>query len=161
MWSTLSVLLLLALATQLVHYNRESLVIRPTIGPWLQNVYAGLGLKLAPPGDLDQYEIRLHVAPAIQGKIQIRATLANLADHVQPYPLVRLVLEDRWQEAVGNLIVEPRDYLAQAATGELMAPRQRVEAQIEVVDPGPTAESYKLDVCLRHSQGTLRCADDS
>ena len=161
MWSALSIVLLLALGTQLVHYNRESLVIRPTIGPWLQNVYSSVGLKLAPPGDLDQYEIRLHVAPAIQGKIQISATLANLADHVQPYPLVRLVLEDRWQEAVGNLIVEPRDYLAQAAASELMAPKQRVEAQIEVVDPGPTAESYKLDICLRHSQGTLRCADDS
>lgn len=160
-WGASSVLLLLALATQLVHYNRESLVIHATVGPWLQSAYASLGLKLAPPGDLEQYEIRLHVAPAIQGTIQISATLANMADHVQPYPLVRLVLEDRWQEAVGNLIVEPGDYLAQATTDELMAPKQRVEAQIEVVDPGPTAESYKLDVCLRHSQGTLRCADDS
>ena len=161
LWGGASVALVFALATQLIHYNRESLVINPTIGPWLQSVYQGFGMKLVPPGDLEQYEIRLHVAPAIQGTIQISATLANTADHVQPYPLVRLVLEDRWQEAVGNLIVEPSDYLAQTAGAELMAPKQRVEAQIEVVDPGPTAESYKLDVCLRHSQGALRCADDS
>lgn len=161
-WGGATLLLMLVLAVQLVHYNRDALLLHPTFGPWLQSAYASVGLRLVPPGDLSQYDIRLHVAPAIEGTIQISATLSNKADHVQPYPLVRLVLEDRWQEPVGALIVEPADYLAQAANATgLMAPRERVEAQIEVLDPGPDAQSYKLDVCLRHSQGRLLCADDS
>ena len=90
----------------------------------------------------------------------VRASVKNLADFAQPYPLLRLVLEDRWGEQVRAREFEPSEYLdPTVASDRLLDPAQQAGATIAIVDPGPDAEGFRFDVCLRGARGPVCAAD--
>ena len=94
------------------------------------------------------------------GTLKVRASLKNVASFAQPYPLLKLVLEDRWGERVREREFEPAEYLDPAtAPDRLLAPAQQATATISIVDPGPDAEGFRFDVCLRGSRGIVCAAD--
>ena len=49
--------------------------------------------------------------PATPGTLKVRASVKNLADFAQPYPQLKLVLEDRWGDQVRAREFEPSEYL--------------------------------------------------
>ncbi|HMD59250.1 MAG TPA: hypothetical protein VKG66_05640, partial [Steroidobacteraceae bacterium] len=58
--------------------------------------------------------------------------------------------------------LKPEEYLPPALAGlAFLAPSQRVDADVRVVDPGPDAASFEVDVCLSGTGGALHCANDS
>jgi len=74
--------------------------------------------------------------------------------------LLKLVLEDRWGERVREREFEPAEYLDPAtAPDRLLAPAQQATATISIVDPGPDAEGFRFDVCLRGHRGIVCAAD--
>jgi len=74
--------------------------------------------------------------------------------------LLKLVLEDRWGERVREREFEPAEYLDPAtAPDRLLAPAQQATATISIVDPGPDAEGFRFDVCLRGRRGIVCAAD--
>jgi hypothetical protein len=74
--------------------------------------------------------------------------------------LLKLVLEDRWGEQVRARAFEPAEYLdALIAPERQLAPAQQATATIAIVDPGPDAEGFRCDVCLRGAHGTVCAAD--
>ena len=82
------------------------------------------------------------------------------AHQAQPYPLLKLVLEDRWGERVREREFEPADYLDPAtAPDRLLGPAQQATATIAIVDPGPDAEGFRFDVCLCGRRGIVCAAD--
>lgn len=162
-WKILAGPLVLLLVIQLVHADRYALARHPRLGPALVGLYGALGIDLQPDWDLHAYEIlqwHLGSDPALPGTLKVRANLKNVAPFAQPYPLLKLMLEDRWGERVREREFEPREYLDPAtAPDRLLAPSQQATATISIVDPGPDAEGFRFDVCLRGRQGIVCAAD--
>lgn len=157
-----SVLLVLALAAQIVHHFRQDIVRRPQAGEILRRVYEAIGLPLSPDWDLDAFELRqwgptVDVAPG--SPLTVRASLTNRAGHAQPYPLLRLTFEDRFGAAVARRDFSPSEYLKSPpqATRQLAA-GETTEAELSVVAPGADAVGFRLDTCLREGAAQVRCA---
>jgi hypothetical protein len=154
--------LTLALAAQLIHYFRQDLVRHPQIGPLLSQVYGQLGLDLAPNWDPRAFEIRQwgdagHTAK--DGRMSVQASIRNTASFAQPYPLLRLELEDRFGGTVATRDFEPAEYLKAPVQGtRMLAPGGTADADLQIADPGEDAVGYRLNVCLRESAEILRCA---
>ncbi|AMN47830.1 hypothetical protein ACG33_12120 [Steroidobacter denitrificans] len=162
-WKILFLPLILVLAAQVIHANRAVLARHPRLGPPLTGIYRLLSLDLQPEWDLHAYEVRqwgIVSDPATPGMLRVRASIRNLAGFPQPYPLLKLVLEDRWGEQVRARNFEPAEYLDPGiAPDRLLAPAQTANATIVIVDPGPDAEGFHFDVCLRGSAGPVCAAD--
>ncbi len=163
-WGLGSAALLLALATQWVHFHRFDLVAQPALGPTVKEVYASVGIDVKPLGKVSDYDIEYWNAIGTAGdvpKLTVRGNLINKASRLRPYPLIRLVLEDRWGDRVGMRVFEPHEYLPVNITdNSFLAPDARVRTDITVVDPGSDAVGFKIDVCLRNERGTIACAED-
>lgn len=161
-WSLGSVALALVLAAQAVHYFRQDLVRHPQIGPPLRATYSQLGLSLLPNWDLAAFELRQwgnDANAAADGRMLVRASLTNHAAFAQPYPILRLQLEDRFGSTVAIRDFGPSEYLKDPSNAErLVAPGSSTEAELLLADPGREAVGYRLDICLRESARLLRCA---
>jgi len=165
-WPVIAAAAVLAavLAAQAVHHWRDGLVRHPVTGPWLLRAYAALGAELAPPVDLAAFELRQLGAasdPVQAGRIKVRASLVNHAPFAQPYPLLRLTLQDRFGSTIGARNLVPAEYLPGAAVGAsgLLGAAQRADAEVVFVDPGRDAVGFELDVCTEGDSG-LRCSAD-
>jgi predicted Zn finger-like uncharacterized protein len=162
-WKWLAAPLGLLLGLQAVHHYRAALARHPRIGAPLVGAYNALGLNLTPDWNLHAYEIRqwgIVSDPETPGALQVRASITNLADFAQPYPLLKLVLEDRWGDQVRARDFAPAEYLPPGVAAErLLAPAQKANAIIAIVDPGPDAEGFRFDVCLPGKKGAV-CAGD-
>jgi predicted Zn finger-like uncharacterized protein len=152
------------LALQLVNHYRADLVKQPSVGSLVQSAYAALGVVVLPRWDVRQYQILDWVATAEPssggiGGLRITARIKNLGPEYQPYPDVNLRLKDRWEAAVGGRVFAPAEYLA-ATPRKLMAPGETARAQLELVDPGPDAYGFDLDVCVEIETHVLSCRND-
>jgi hypothetical protein len=130
----------------------------------IKSAYSVLGVTVTPHWDIRQYQILDWVATAEpnthgQGSLKITAHIKNRGPQHQPYPSVHLELKDRWDSAVGSRVFAPREYLA-SASRDLMAPGETARAEIEVVDPGPDAYGFELDVCIEVETHQLSCGSD-
>lgn len=162
-WVAASALLALILTVQIVHHYRNDLAARPSWYNGLSRTYGFLGLPLTPNWDLRGYDVR-QLGAATNGSndnaIRVRISLANRTSNEQPYPILRLSLFDRFGKRVAARDLQPADYLhAVPEAGKLMSGGQRVDTEVAVLDPGPDASSFELDVCLAGARG-LRCAND-
>jgi hypothetical protein len=128
--------------------------------------YATLGMEIAPSWDVRQYEIIDWVATAEPdarglGSLKITARIQNHGPVPQPYPAVQLRLKDRYETKVGSRIFTPTEYLPRDTPPErLMSPGETARAQIEVVDPGPDAYGFELDVCIEVEASLVTCGTD-
>jgi predicted Zn finger-like uncharacterized protein len=157
-----AMLLIAALAAQAVHFWRDDLARDPLAGPWVLRAYQLLDLPLEPPSDLAAFELRQWGATsdtAQPDRLRLRASIVNRAAFAQPYPLLRLSLQDRFGNTIGVRDVSPADYLPGGATSpaHLLRPGQRADAEIVFLDPGRDAVGYELDLCLPAGDG-VRCA---
>ncbi len=159
------VALALLLVTQLVHFNRQNLVLNQTFGPVVSAFYGWFGVTLTPRWDLTAYSVKQLGAEAEGGEgtqLRVRLSVQNESPRVQPLPLLRLTLQDRYGNAVATRDLEPRDYLPpRAADQRLLEPDQRIDAELHVIDPGKAAIGFEIDACLRAEGGAIGCANDA
>jgi Protein of unknown function (DUF3426) len=162
-WAIILAPLALLLVAQIVHHYRAELARHPRLGAPLMTVYETLGLRLTPDWNLHAYGVKqwgVVMDPSAPGTLVVRASITNGAPFAQPYPLLKLVLEDRWGDQVRAREFEPAEYLDPGtAADRLLAPAQQTNATISIVDPGPDAEGFRFDVCLRGSAGPVCAAD--
>jgi predicted Zn finger-like uncharacterized protein len=162
-WKILVLPLALLLLAQVVHHYRAELARHPRLGAPLMDAYQKLGLQLTPEWDLHAYGIKqwgVVMDPSSPGTLIVRASITNNAPFAQPYPLLKLVLEDRWGDQVRAREFEPSEYLDPSiAPDRLLAPAQETNATISIVDPGPDAEGFRFDVCLRGRAGPVCAAE--
>jgi predicted Zn finger-like uncharacterized protein len=151
---------------QIVHHFRAELVGLAVVGPLVKGAYAMLGSTVVPRWDVRQYQILDWIATAEpnsrgQGALKITARIQNRGPQPQPYPSVQLRLKNRWEAAVGSRMFAPAEYLGAAAHGSaLMAAGETMRAQLEVVDPGPDAYGFELDVCIEIETDLISCGMD-
>jgi hypothetical protein len=159
------VLLAFALLLQVLHQSRQSLIVSPTLGPLTLAVYRWFGSVPTPRWDLTAYTVKQLGADAEGGegtRLRVRLSVQNDSDRVQPLPLLRLTLQDRYGNAVATRDLEPREYLPPSAAGQrLIEPDQRIDAELHVIDPGKAAIGFELDACLRTESGKVGCANDA
>jgi predicted Zn finger-like uncharacterized protein len=165
-WGFAAVVAIALLGIQIGNHFRATLAGHPTFGPWTQQVYALVGVTVTPHWDVRQYEILDWVATAEPntrgvGSLKISARIQNRGPQQQPYPRVQLRLKDRWEKAVGSRLFGPDEYLSRDAPhARLMAVGETARAEIEVVDPGPDAYGFELDVCIEVEAERLTCRAD-
>jgi predicted Zn finger-like uncharacterized protein len=160
-WVAGVAVLALVFVLQVVHAGRNDIVRNETFGPALAGAYDFLGLSVLAPTDLSAYELRQWGAasdPREANRLMLRASIVNRANYAQPLPLLRLTLQDRFGGTLGQRDVGPADYLPGSGAPSLLAPGQRADALIRIVDPGSEAVGFELDVCLP-AQGGVRCAN--
>jgi predicted Zn finger-like uncharacterized protein len=166
LWGFAAVLALVLLGVQVANHFRATLAGHPTFGPWAQQAYALIGVTVTPHWDVRQYEILDWIATAEPntrgvGSLKISARIQNRGPQQQPYPHVQLRLKDRWEKAVGSRLFGPDEYLSRDAPhAQLMAIGETARAEIEVVDPGPDAYGFELDVCIEVEAQRLTCRAD-
>ncbi len=164
LWVAGTVALALLLLAQIIHHWRNDLAARPAwYGP-LTGIYQRLGLMLTPAWSLGAYDVR-QLGASADGNggnaIRIRISVANRATRPQPMPLLRLTLLDRYGKRLAARNLSPAEYLPPKSTdARFMTAGQRVDSTIAVADPGDTATSFELDVCLPAAGNALRCAGD-
>ncbi len=160
-WAVGIVALLMLFGAQVVHSQREQLVRRPGLGPMIAEAYALFGLPLTVPTDLAAYELRQWGAandPNEVDRLLLRASIINQATYAQPFPLLRLALQDRFGATLGVRDIEPKDYLPGAGGTGLLQPGERADALIRIVDPGQEAVGFEMDICVP-AAGGVRCAN--
>jgi predicted Zn finger-like uncharacterized protein len=144
MWLGAAIVSALLLIAQVVHQNREWFVAR------------------ARPVNLSAYQLRqwgVTGDPDANGTLRVRASILNTAAEVQPFPLLRVTLADRFGKRIGARDFEPGEYLGKP-TARLLTPGERVDATLEILDPGKNAEGFEIDVCLRGADQRMSCAND-
>ena len=160
-WAAGAAVLSLLFAAQVVHSQREQLIRKPGLGSMLAEAYVLLGLPLTVPTDLAAYELRQWGAandPKETDRLLLRASIVNRASYAQPYPLLRLALQDRFGATLGVRDIAPQDYLPGSGTPGLLEPGQRADAEIRIVDPGKEAVGFEMDICVPAGSG-MRCAN--
>ncbi len=160
-WVAGVAVLALLFAVQVVHSKRNELVKSPGIGPVIAGTYSFFGLTLLSPTDLSAYELRQWGAasdPKEANRLLLRASIVNRATYAQPFPLLRLVLQDRFGGTLGMRDIGPADYLPGTGSQSLLQPGERADAVIRIVDPGTEAVGFELDICLP-ATGGVRCAN--
>ena len=151
---------------QITNHYRGTLAGHPAFGQWTQRAYALVGIAVVPHWDVRQYEVLDWVANAVPnargvGSLKISARIQNRGPQEQPYPQVQLRLKDRWEKAVGGRVFTPSEYLSHDAPhASLMAAGETAHAEIELVDPGPDAYGFELDVCIEVEAQRLTCRGD-
>jgi hypothetical protein len=161
-----TVVLGLGLAAQLAHLYREELVgVAALQGP-LTSLYAALGRPVAPRWDIGRYEVRQQgvvAEPVAAGTLTVRASIRNGAGRAQPAPLLRVILQDRFGNRIATRDLTPREYGGAAAIAPppMLAPGQRIDAEVSLLDPGGEAVGFELDVCLRRADSSVSCANDA
>jgi predicted Zn finger-like uncharacterized protein len=160
-WAVAIAALLLLLAGQLVHYNRQALVAKPWLEQPLQWVYGLFGVELEPAWNLAAYDLIQHGGEALalnSTTLVLRASVHNRAPGAQPPPLIRVRLQDRYGNTLSTTAVPPADYLKVAPPRRLAAD-QRLDAELRLEDANRQAASWELDACLPGSDGALHCAN--
>jgi predicted Zn finger-like uncharacterized protein len=151
----------LALLLQIVHHNRQALVLSPSVGPMVSTVYGWFGVTLTPRWDLTAYSVMQQGVEPEGTRLRVRLSVQNDSERVQPLPLVRLTLKDRYGNPVATRDLTPAEYLPPRAAGQrLLEPDQRIDAELHVMDPGQAAVGFEIDACLRAENGSVGCAND-
>ena len=161
-----TVVLGVALAVQLAHLYREDLVGIPALQGPLTTLYAALGRPVAPRWDIRRYDVRQQgvvAEPVAAGTLTVRASIRNGAVRAQPAPLLRVTLQDRFGNRIATRDLTPREYggAGAMAPAPMLAPGQRIDAEVSLLDPGGEAVGFELDVCLRRPDASISCANDA
>ena len=139
------------LVAQVIDHARERLATIPALAPALTTLYNVLGRSLEPRWDLGAYDIREWKAtPDVSTQtIRLRAQILQHGTLPQPWPLLRVAFEDRYGGLVARRDFRPSEYLPDHRTqAGMMPPGTRIEAQLDLVDPGGAVVSYQIDTCL-------------
>jgi hypothetical protein len=67
---------------------------------------------------------------------------------VQSWPLLRVVLTDRFGEALRSRDFKPAEYLPAGQQGVSLAPGLSARFRLDIADPGAEAVGFSLTPCL-------------
>jgi predicted Zn finger-like uncharacterized protein len=146
---------------QLVHNFRQPLATYGFFNATVAPVYRMLGSPITPDWDIKgwQFEATNGSVDEEETTLTIVSRIVNRSDQALPYPLVHVSLTNRFEDIMGSRILEPAEYLAgDGDPSHPVSPGENFNAVITVEDPSVDATGFKLNVCYRVEQGTVRCA---
>lgn len=162
-WWTGIALLALLLAAQWVNADREELGRNLVLGPSLTALYAALGHPLPQDESVSDWEVSgLNVTtdPETPGALSITGALNNGAGFVQPWPLLRVVLTDRYGGTLRARDFKPDEYLPGNQANVRLAAGQGSRFRLDIVDPGADAVGFTLTPCFDLDMGRVCSTSD-
>ena len=153
----------LLLVGQVVHHNRETLTAHGPLASMLRALYASIGSPLGGAPNLAAFQLRQWgVTGDADGDatLRVRASILNTTAQMQPFPLLRVTLANRYGTRIGTRDFEPHEYLGKPVA-RLLAPGEKVDAMLNILDPGKEAEGFEIDVCLPGGDKKIVCANDA
>jgi predicted Zn finger-like uncharacterized protein len=160
--AVVAVVLGLLLAAQIIDHERGHWATLPVVGPALTQAYAALGRPIDPEWDVGAYDLRdWHAVPDTTTQtVRLRAKILNRGRRTQPWPVLRVIFEDRYGALVARRDFQPAEYLpGHPAAAGAMAPGTAVDADLLLTDPGASVAGFELDTCLPHG-GAIGCGAD-
>jgi|GEM_PF-639702 len=155
---------LLVIAGVWAHAQRGTLLRHPAGEALLGPIYALLGVEAEPRWSPEKFRAlkwEAEADPAQPERLIVALEFLNSADFAQPYPVLRVVLEDRFGRRVGSQDVTPAQYLEGYSRGRRLPAGGRVRTTIEVPDPGARAEGFRVDFCLESGSGEPACGAET
>lgn len=153
--------LMLALCMQFVHNERHRLATHPLFDKSAGAIYRALGMPVTPDWDIRgwQFEATSGSTGMDSELLTISSRISNRSSRPLPYPLVHVSLTDRYEEVIGSRILEPAQYLGDAAEADRPVPAgDNFTAKITVAAATEAATGFKLNVCYREMEDRVRCA---
>ena len=144
-----SVLLVVVLLAQIAWAERYQLVqvhqLRPVLEVFCQPLNCDLPLRHdISKIEIVEREVRDH--PHVSGGLLINAAFVNRASFAQAYPIFKVSFSDVSGTPLAVRRFPPAEYLiGQHNIAEGMAPGERAQLMLEVVDPGDRAVSFQFD----------------
>jgi predicted Zn finger-like uncharacterized protein len=151
------------LAGTWAHVQRGKLLRLPAGEAVLGPIYSLLGISAVP--DWRPADFRVVRSEAIANadrpsELQVAVEFMNSAEFAQPYPTIRIVLQDRFGQRVGTHDFEPGQYLDSYTSGARLPGGDRMRASVSVPDPGGRADGFRVDLCLvLEGRGTVCSAE--
>ena len=148
-YGTLSFLLAVTLAAQLIYAFRDQLAQRvPQAAPWLQQACFYLGCALSYPTPIDSLAIEsseLEALPGQAGSFQLRVLLRNRYDTTAAWPYLELSLIDAQENPVARRSFAPSDYLGSAEQFDAGFAAQSEQAvRLQFVLQGQQASGFRV-----------------
>ena len=146
------------------HSERGRLLRHPAGQALLGPVYGVLGIEASPAWSTSELTVIRSSAvadPDDPGSLRVTAEFRNAASFGQPYPVLRVTLEDRWGQKVQSRDFAPSEYREAHVAGRQMRPGERVQASVSLPDPGTRADGFRLDLCLEGRGRQLECSTES
>ena len=167
-WRVAAAVAACALLLQAVHQFRTPLSRTAFLGTALERGYAALGRPIEHRGDPQDFSIvdwaatAQSVDPATPGSLEITAGVRNESNAPLQYPLLSLELTDRWEAVIGSRVFLPEEYMGtRMSQNAMIDANATVTAHLSLVDPGPDAYGFELDVCVAAGTGLIRCKTDA
>ena len=156
-----AVLGILIIAGAIVHKNRSELMRSPAMASLLGGIYSAIGVTAMPAWEPRQFVIQESSAEAdSQGRLVVTASFSNEADFAQPYPILRVTLENRWGQSVSEQDFAPSAYLPNFIDGRLLGAGDRTDAVVSMQVPDREAVGFNLNLCLELDRAAFVCAVD-
>jgi len=161
--------LLLALVAVLLltgtwaHSQRGKLMRHPAGEAILAPVYSLLGMDAAPewnPAEFRALKWEAVADPDQPGQLVVAVAFVNDASYAQPYPIIRVALQDRFGRPAGRHDFTPADYLESYSRGRRLPAGGRVQTTVEVPDREGRAEGFRIDFCLQTRARGLVCGPE-
>lgn len=164
-WIRLLLVLLavLLLAATWAHSQRGKLLRHPAGDAVLGSFYSLFGVDAEPewsPADFRAVKWEAVADPERPGQLIVAVDFANKAPFAQPYPIIRIALQDRFGRRVGRHDFAPEQYLEGHFAGSRLPAEGRVRTTIEVPDPDAQAEGFRVDFCLEIPAQGLVCGPE-
>ena len=162
LWLSAAVAASLLLAAQLVQHNRDALTAQGPFAPLLRALYAGVGASVGNRPNLAAFQLRQWgVTGEATGDptLRVRASILNASPEMQPFPLLRVTLANRYGTRIGTRDFAPSEYVGKPVA-RLLSPGEQVDAVLDILDPGKDAEGFEIDVCLPGGDKKTLCAND-
>jgi hypothetical protein len=141
--------------------QRAVLMRNAGLAPMLERVYGALGLPVIARWDIGAYRIIQSSASAgADGRLTVNARFANDAAFAQPFPILRVTLENRWGQALERRDFDAGAYLSGGTDGRRMRPDERIDAMVALPSPGDEAVGFSVDLCLDANGRDYMCLSD-
>ncbi|MFU8820992.1 MAG: zinc-ribbon and DUF3426 domain-containing protein [Gammaproteobacteria bacterium] len=147
----LALVALLVLAGTWAHVQRGKLLRLPAGEAILGPIYGLLGMEVTPdwrPGDFRVVRSEAIANADQPNDLQVAVEFTNSAAFDQPYPVIRIVLHDRFGQRIGTHDFAPGAYLDSYTRGARVPAGRKISASVSAPDPGARADGFRVDLCL-------------
>jgi predicted Zn finger-like uncharacterized protein len=147
----LALVAVLVLAGTWAHVQRGKLLRLPVGEAILGPVYGLLGMEVTPdwrPGDFRVVRSEAIANADQPNDLRVAVEFTNSAAFDQPYPVIRIVLHDRFGQRIGTHDFAPGEYLDSYTRGARVPAGRKISASVSAPDPGARADGFRVDLCL-------------
>lgn len=150
LWGGLSLLAVIVLISQIAWLQFDRLSRTQPYRDYYQTACNLLGCQLpamSDPSRIRAFNLVVRNHPETQGALMVDAIILNNAAFTQAYPQLQLTFTDIDGKPVASRRFTPKEYLRGELSGSKIMPRnQPIHLSLELLDPGPEAVNYRLDI---------------